>query len=96
MKLYVGRNAFNTRDQTMEYIGEADTREQLWSLFDKYLDESHFSKYSHYQRWLCEKDQNGNPMWIVDFGSYTRFFYIYDLSGELLDDWNKLSKGNLG
>lgn len=96
MKLYVGRNAFNTRDQTMEYIGEADNREQLWMLFDKYLDETHFKKYSHYQRWLCEKDQDDNPMWIVDFGSYTRFFYIYDLSGELLEDWNKLSKGNVG
>ena len=94
MKLYIGRNAYNTRDQTLDYYGEADTNKELKLLCDKYLDEKHFDKFN-YQRWLCDKDQNGSPMWIVDFGCWNRFFYIFDLSGELLEDWNKLSKGNI-
>ena len=37
MKLYIGRNAYNTRDQTLDYYGEADTNKELNVLCDKYF-----------------------------------------------------------
>ena len=93
MKLYIGRNAYNTRDQTLDYYGEADTSKELIELENQYLKEINFKSY--YYNWIFDKDKNGNPMIIQDFGSWSRFFYVYDLSGELLEDWNKMSKGNL-
>lgn len=94
MKLYIGRNAYNTRDQTLDFYGEADTWKEISALCIKYVDDNEYGN-NKYWRWLCDKDQNGAPMWIVDFGSWSRFFYICDLDGELLEDWNELSKGNL-
>lgn len=93
MKLYVGRNAFNTRDQTMEYIGEAEDRLELGKMQNQYIESIKFKSY--YQRVIFDKDERGDPMLIVDFGSYTRFFYVYDLNDELTELWNKMSKGNL-
>ena len=93
MKLYIGRNAYNTRDQTLEFYGEADTCEGIIKLQGRYLKENNFKSY--YYRWIFDKDENENPIIIQDFGSWSRFFYIYDLSGELLEHWNKMSKGNL-
>ena len=94
MKLYIGRNAYNTRDQTLEFYGEVDTWKEMSALCIKYVNEKGYGN-NKYWRWLCDKDQNGAPMWIVDFGSWSQFFYICDLNGELLEDWNELSKGNL-
>ena len=92
MKLYIGRNAFNTRDQTMEYIGEAEDASELSRMQNQYIESIKFKSY--YQRVIFDKDEKGDPMLIVDFGSYTRFFYIYDLDDELTDLWNKMNKGN--
>ncbi len=91
MKLYIGRNAFNTRDQTMEYIGEAKDRLELGRMQNQYIENIKFKSY--YQRVIFDKDEDENPMLIVDFGSYTRFFYVYDLDDELTDLWNKMNKG---
>lgn len=91
MKLYVGRNAFNTRDQTMEYIGEAEDRLELGKMQNQYIESIKFKSY--YQRVIFDKDEKGDPMLIVDFGSYTRFFYIYDLNDELTELWNNMNKG---
>lgn len=77
----------------MEYYGEADTQEEVFALCNRYLDDNNYDKYG-YRRWLCDKTPLGKPLWIVDFGSWNRFFYIYDLNGQLLEDWNKLNKGN--
>lgn len=93
MKLYIGRNAYNTRDQTLDFYGEADTHDGIIELQNQYLKENNFKSY--YYNWIFDKDENGNPIIIQDFGSWSRFFYIYDLSGELLEHWNKMSKGNL-
>ena len=92
MKLYIGRNAFNTRDQTMEYIGEAKDASELSRMQNQYIENIKFKSY--YQRVLFDKDEDENPMLIVDFGSYTRFFYVYDLNDELTELWNKMNKGN--
>lgn len=92
MKLYIGRNAFNTRDQTMEYIGEAKDRLELSRMQNQYIENIKFKSY--YQRVIFDKDEDENPMLIVDFGSYTRFFYVYDLNDELTELWNKMNKGN--
>lgn len=91
MKLYIGRNAFNTRDQTMEYIGEAEDRLELSRMQNQYIENIKFKSY--YQRVIFDKDEKGDPMLIVDFGSYTRFFYVYDLNDELTELWNKMNKG---
>ena len=91
MKLYIGRNAFNTRDQTMEYIGEAKDRLELGRMQNQYIENIKFKSY--YQRVIFDKDEDENLMLIVDFGSYTRFFYVYDLDDELTDLWNKMNKG---
>lgn len=90
MKLYIGRNAFNTRDQTFEFRGEADTADGIAKLKMDYIEETNFKSY--YERWIADKDFDGNPLWVIDFGSYNRFFYIYDLTGELLDRWRVLAK----
>ena len=92
MKLYIGRNAFNTRDQTMEYIGEAKDASELSRMQNQYIENIKFESY--YQRVIFDKDEDENPMLIVDFGSYTRFFYVYDLNDELTELWNKMNKGN--
>ena len=92
MKLYIGRNAFNTRDQTMEYIGEAKDKLELGKMQNQYIENIKFKSY--YQRVIFDKDEDENPMLIVDFGSYTRFFYVYDLNDELTELWNKMNKGN--
>ena len=92
MKLYIGRNAFNTRDQTMEYIGEAEDASELSRMQNQYIENIKFKSY--YQRVIFDKDEDENPMLIVDFGSYTRFFYVYDLNDELTELWNKMNKGN--
>lgn len=92
MKLYIGRNAFNTRDQTMEYIGEAKDASELSRMQNQYIENIKFKSY--YQRVIFDKDEKGDPMLIVDFGSYTRFFYVYDLNDELTELWNKMNKGN--
>ena len=39
MKLYIGRNAYNTRDQTLDFYGEADTWKEMSTLCIKYVDE---------------------------------------------------------
>lgn len=93
MKLYIGRNAYNTRDQTLEFYGEANTYEGIIELQNRYLKEINFKSY--YSRWIFDKDENNEPIIIQDFGSWSKFFYIYDLSDELLEKWNKMSKGNL-
>lgn len=93
MKLYIGRNAYNTRDQTLEFYGEADTYEGIVELQNQYLKEIGFK--SHYYITHFDKDENGKLLMIQDFGSWSRFFYIYDLSDELVEDWNKMSRGNL-
>ena len=93
MKLYIGRNAYNTRDQTLDYYGEANSLEELSILQNKYLKEINFK--SHYYRWIFDEDENGEPIIIQDFGSWSRFFYIYDLNDELTETWNKMSGGNL-
>lgn len=93
MKLYIGRNAYNTRDQTLEFYGEADTYEGIIELQNQYLKENNFKSY--YYRTCFDKDENGKLLMIQDFGSWSRFFYIYDLNDELLEKGNKLSKGNL-
>ena len=93
MKLYIGRNAYNTRDQTLDFYGEADTCEEMTKLQNQYLKENNFKSY--YYRTCFDKDENENPIIIQDFGSWSRFFYIYDLNDELLETWNKVSKGNL-
>ena len=92
MKLYIGRNAYNTRDQTLEFYGEADTYKGIVESQKRYLKENNFKSY--YNRWIFDKDENGNPIIIQDFGSWSRFFYIYDLNDELLETWNKMSEGN--
>lgn len=92
MKLYIGRNAYNTRDQTFEYIGKAKDVTELGKMQNQYIENIKFKSY--YQRVIFDKDEKGDPMLIVDFGSYTRFFYIYDLDDELTDLWNKMNKGN--
>lgn len=92
MKLYIGRNAYNTRDQTLDFYGEADTYEGIIELQNQYLKENNFKSY--YFNWIFGKDENGNPIIIQDFGSWSRFFYIYDLSGKLLEKWQKVSKGD--
>lgn len=92
MKLYIGRNAFNTRDQTMEYIGEAKDASELSRMQNQYIENIKFKSY--YQRVLFDKDEDENPMLIVDFGSYTRFFYVYDLNDELTELWNKMKEGD--
>lgn len=94
MKLYIGRNAYNTRDQTFDFYGEADTWKEMSALCIKYVNEKGYGN-NKYWRWLYDIDQNGAPMCIVDFGSWSWFLYIYDLSGELLEDWQKVSKGNV-
>jgi len=93
MKLYIGRNAYNTRDQTLDFYGEANTYEGIIELQNRYLKEINFKSY--YFNWIFDKDETGNPIIIQDFGSWSRFFYIYDLSGELLERWQKVSKGNV-
>ena len=93
MKLYIGRNAYNTRDQTLEFYGEADTYEGIVELQNRYLKENNFKSY--YYRTHFDKDENGKPLMIQDFGSWSRFFYIYDLNDELTETWNKMSGGNL-
>ena len=93
MKLYIGNNAYNTRDQTFDYYGECGTLKEMHFLMNKYYIEKNFTSY--YTRWIADKDLKGNPIWIVDFGSWTRFFYITELSGELLNHWNKLTMGAL-
>lgn len=90
MKLYIGRNAYNTRDQTLEFYGEADTSLDLAKLQQKYLDEHNYESY--YTNWIFDKDENGNPIIIQDFGSWTRFFYIYDLDKDLLEHWKRFNK----
>ena len=32
MKLYIGRNAYNTRDQTLDFYGEAESLKELSKL----------------------------------------------------------------
>jgi len=76
----------------MEYIGEAEDRLELGKMQNQYIESIKFKSY--YQRVLFDKDENENPMLIVDFGSYTRFFYVYDLNDELTELWNKVNKGN--
>ena len=90
MKLYIGRNAYNTRDQTLDYYGEANSPEELSILQNKYLKEINFK--SHYYRWIFDEDENGEPIIIQDFGSWSRFFYIYELCDELLTEWKGVNK----
>lgn len=90
MKLYIGRNAYNTRDQTLDYYGEANSPEELSILQKKYLKEINFK--SHYYRWIFDEDENGEPIIIQDFGSWSRFFYIYELCDELLTEWKGVNK----
>ena len=90
MKLYIGRNAYNTRDQTLDYYGEANSLEELSILQNKYLKEINFK--SHYYRWIFDEDENGEPVIIQDFGSWSRFFYIYELCDELLTEWKGVNK----
>lgn len=90
MKLYIGRNAYNTRDQTLEFYGEAESLKELSKLQNKYLKENNFKSY--YYRWIFDKDDNGEPIIIQDFGSWSRFFYIYELCDELLLEWEAANK----
>lgn len=90
MKLYIGRNAYNTRDQTLDFYGEAGSLKELSKLQNKYLKENNFKSY--YYRWIFDKDDNGEPIIIQDFGSWSRFFYIYELCDELLLEWEAVNK----
>lgn len=87
MKLYIGKNAYNTRDQTMEYIGETEDTLELSKMQSQYIYD--IGVKSYYQRIIFDKDENGEPILIIDFGSYTRFFYVYDLNGALTELWIK-------
>lgn len=93
MKLFIGNDAYNTRNPPLVYYGEAETYDDLIKLCDEYLNKHNYDK--RYWRWICDKNPDDSPLWIVDFGSWSRFFYIDELNGELLKDWIKLSKGNI-
>lgn len=94
MRLYIGNNAYNARNPPLIFYGEAETYNDLIALCNKYLDKHNYNK-NKYWRWICEKNPDNTPLWIIDFGSWSRFFYITDLNGKLLEDWIKLSKGNI-
>ena len=64
-KLYLYEN------RTLFPMGVFDSREEINAIIMRYLDEIGFKSY--YQRWY-----SNNPM-KVDFGSHTRFFYIYEV-----------------
>lgn len=88
MLLYLGRNAYNTPDQDFNFYGWYATKEAIQDSINAYCDRENFKSY--YWRRIADKDFEGKPLFIIDFGSWSRFFYIRDLSGELLEDWKKL------
>ncbi len=88
MKVYIGRSMYYSEDQVLGLYDEGDDLEVI---MNKYFQEYNIKSY--YSRWSPDRDAEGNPMWLIDFGSWIRFFYVCDLSGELLERWNKIILG---
>lgn len=76
MKLYWGTN------DDLKLLGEYETKEQVFKRIYDFIEEQGFKSY--YQRLWCEPDGT----LIVDYGSYTRFFYVKGSSyGTDLCNW---------
>lgn len=66
-RIYLLTSMENTGDN---FIGEAETADEMWRIVNKFLKENGFRK-EKYCRYIMKED-----ITIIDFGSWTRFIGI--------------------
>ena len=75
----------NNKADDAVFLGECKTMEEAWNILKNYLDEigqyyTYYSRYNYY-----------GDVIEVDFGSYSKFAYIYDLDEDQIE-YIKLKK----
>ena len=68
-----------------ELIGECKSIKEAFSKIVNYLTEI---KYEPYYYRINYSDENGKEIWI-DFGSYTKFFFVNGYSDDEYNEWRK-------
>ena len=71
--------------QKRRIVAEFDTKDEMWALIKKFMDDHNFKSY--YQRIWIEEETN--TLWI-DVGSHTEFFVIQNPTEDLITSYFKV------
>jgi len=86
MKLEFWKGAYPEAEtcQKRREISEFETKEEMWTLIKKFMDDHHFKSY--YQRIWIEEETD--TLWI-DVGSHTEFFVVQNPTKNLIESYFK-------